>query len=154
MAKYTIYRYYVVVNGKELSYVGVVLRHQKQSLKSFLNNGSGYTVRTKMSSAITKYGEGSFKFEILNEAENKTDALQLKKQYISYFDSVNNGFNERPGVDTFGKAVQQLDKDGNLIAEYPSIKDAAKKMGTTNSNISHCCRGKHKTAVGYIWKYK
>ena len=61
--------------------------------------------------------------------------------------------------DLIGKgsiSVIQLDRGGNIIAEFDSAKNAAIALGNKNksSGITNCCRGKLKTAYGYIWKYK
>ena len=50
--------------------------------------------------------------------------------------------------------VLQYSKDGEFIAEYNSALEAERKTGINNSNISQCCKGKRKSAGGYIWKYK
>ena len=52
------------------------------------------------------------------------------------------------------KAVFQYDLEKNFIAEYESINEAARYLGVGNDSISACCRGKQKTAGGYIWEYK
>lgn len=56
------------------------------------------------------------------------------------------------------KAIIQLDKNNNKIAEYNSIREACLKFnGNINkveSNIGGCINGKQKTAYGYIWKSK
>lgn len=50
------------------------------------------------------------------------------------------------------KTVLQFDLEGEFIAEYNSAKEAA--MLNNLSNVGACCRGKYKTAGGYIWRYK
>ena len=52
------------------------------------------------------------------------------------------------------KPVIQYSKDGEFISEFSSVKDAFDQ--TKIHNISSCCKGKlnHRTAGGYIWKYK
>ena len=52
------------------------------------------------------------------------------------------------------KAVIQYTLDGQFLAEYPSVTEASKQNGIGVSNICICCKGKAKTAGGYIWKYK
>lgn len=52
------------------------------------------------------------------------------------------------------KPVEQLTEDGEVIAEYPSITDAAIAVGTSRKNISHCLLGKQETAKKYKWRYK
>lgn len=62
------------------------------------------------------------------------------------------------------KKVDQIDlATGEIIATYPSAKEAARQLGFAQSNISRCCNGgfswKNKwinvnNAYGYIWRYK
>lgn len=52
------------------------------------------------------------------------------------------------------KPVLQLTKQGRRIAEYASAHEAMRATGIDFSFIAMCCRGKCKTAKGYIWKYK
>jgi group I intron endonuclease len=53
-----------------------------------------------------------------------------------------------------GKPVIQLDKKGNIIAEYPTASEASRVVGIELDNITSCCNGKTKTAFGYQWIYK
>ena len=50
--------------------------------------------------------------------------------------------------------ILQFSKDGEFIAEYPSIKEAERQTGCYHGNICNCCKGKYKSAGGFIWKYK
>ena len=52
------------------------------------------------------------------------------------------------------KAVVQLDADENIVNEYKSIKEASLISGVNTTNISHCCKGKQKTAGGFRWIFK
>lgn len=49
--------------------------------------------------------------------------------------------------------VVQLSLDNNVITEYSSLTEAEKQTGINHGQISRVCRGKIKTAGGYIWKY-
>ena len=52
------------------------------------------------------------------------------------------------------KAILQVSKDiGDIIKEYPSIKEVERQLGIASTNISQCCNGKRNTAGGYIWRY-
>ena len=56
----------------------------------------------------------------------------------------------------FIKPVYQLDKQGNIIHEYPSISRASQATGIKICNIAQVCAGlkyRH-TAGGYGWKFK
>ena len=59
-----------------------------------------------------------------------------------------------------GKPINQYDLNGNYIKTFPSSTDAAIALGKltstsrgASSHISDVCKGKRKTAYGYIWKY-
>lgn len=59
-----------------------------------------------------------------------------------------------------GKIINQYDLDGNYIQSFISARNAAETLGkitsTSNgasSHITDVCRGKRKTAYGYIWKF-
>lgn len=52
------------------------------------------------------------------------------------------------------KPVVQIDTITNqIVATYPYIQDAYTKTGVCASCIGQCCKGKRKTAGGYIWRY-
>lgn len=48
--------------------------------------------------------------------------------------------------------VEQYSKNSIFIASYNSIMDAERATGVKSGNISAACRGKIRTAGGYIWK--
>ena len=51
--------------------------------------------------------------------------------------------------------VVALDKQGNFVAEYSSIKEASRVTGIAQSSICKCCNHKsYKSAGGFIWIYK
>ena len=56
---------------------------------------------------------------------------------------------ERPG-----KQVSQYSLTGIHLADYNTISDAVKSTGTNISSLIAVCKGKQKTANGFIWKYK
>ena len=51
------------------------------------------------------------------------------------------------------KEVVQI-KDDEIISEFESVSDAARKTNIIRSSITYCCKGKFKSAGGFIWKYK
>ncbi|MDC7994039.1 NUMOD1 domain-containing DNA-binding protein [Altibacter sp. HG106] len=59
-----------------------------------------------------------------------------------------------PNSDARRKEVIQMDVEGNMIAEYKSVAEASQSTGANRSSIAKCCRGKYKSASGFIWKYK
>ena len=56
---------------------------------------------------------------------------------------------------SFSKAVLQYSIDGRFIKEWPSATDASLGLGKKIiAGIGMVCKGKRKTAGGFIWKYK
>ena len=53
------------------------------------------------------------------------------------------------------RGVKQLDMQGNVIAEFASIANAARTLGITRVNINDVCRGKKHclSAGGFLWSY-
>jgi hypothetical protein len=52
------------------------------------------------------------------------------------------------------KPVLQYDLDDNFIREWENSRQIEKELNIKRPSICNCCNGKHKTAGGYIWKYK
>ena len=53
------------------------------------------------------------------------------------------------------RPVLQFTFDGNYVAEYPSLDDAAKQFGGNGATICNACKMKvSKSAFGYQWRYK
>lgn len=53
-----------------------------------------------------------------------------------------------------GRVVYQYDLDGNFIKEYRSVREAAKDLKISHSNISRCCNNISKHAGGFIFRYR
>lgn len=78
------------------------------------------------------------------------------KGYVWMYADGNNEFNYSPIEQR--RKVNQFDKNGKFIAKYDSIASAGRAMGKSLSNgtcpsIAACCKGRQKTAYGYIWQY-
>lgn len=94
----------------------------------------------------------------INEFEkhnNRVENLEWTNRQI------NNNYgtrNERISVSMtngiLSKPVLQFDLKGNLINEFPSIKEIKRILGFDDGNIGKCCKGKYSQVYGYIWKYK
>ncbi len=102
----------------------------EEHIKKIKENNSKYWLgKTKNKSHIDKFVE-SFK---------KTARTKEYKERRSEISS---------------KPIIQLDRLGNIIKEWPSIKSAAEFIGINRSGIGECCSGKRKTAGGFLWNYK
>lgn len=51
------------------------------------------------------------------------------------------------------KKVKQLDVNGMLIKEWPSVKDAVTQLNLPHSSLRECISGKHHTCGGWKWVY-
>ena len=59
----------------------------------------------------------------------------------------------KPKLSNRPKPVQQLDKQGNLLATFPSTHEAERITGIRHGNICQCCLGRYKSAGGFVWKF-
>ena len=50
--------------------------------------------------------------------------------------------------------IIQISKNGEVVAEYPSISEAARIMELSKGAICSCCKKKRKTVGGFKWQYK
>jgi hypothetical protein len=97
----------------------------------------------------------------------RIDKLHSTKSREKISESVKNYYKDKPGPYN-GKThkekskekirkkleiqVDQYDTNGIYIRSWESIKSATEGLGI--NHISSCCKGKCKTAGGFIWRYK
>lgn len=77
------------------------------------------------------------------------NALKAKKERILTQQEIQ--VNER------GYIIYQYDKENNYLKSFPSARAAAREVNNNSDGASHIldvCKGKRKTAYGYIWKFK
>ena len=101
---------------------------------------------------ISTYDRNSYKRT--DETKKKiSEALSGEKAYWygkHFSEEHKKKISESMGVN----GILQFSKNGEFIAEYPSTHEAEKHTGCNQGNISSCCKGKRKSAGGFIWKYK
>lgn len=51
------------------------------------------------------------------------------------------------------RSVEQYSMDGSFVARYISLKEADLSTGVDYRNIQACCKGRKKSAGGFVWKY-
>lgn len=83
-----------------------------------------------------------------NKKNNKVDNLEWATHHENNVHAV------ETGLHNMGSPVEQYDLYGNYIIEFSSARGASRVTGVDNSAITKVCKGKRKTAGGFIWKYK
>lgn len=92
--------------------------------------------------------------EVNHIDENKANNNVLNLEYVSHRININHGTNLLRSAQKRRKPVLQFEKGGEYIAEFSSTIEAEKETGVWHNNISKVCKGKAKTAGGFIWRYK
>ena len=132
-------------------------RTEEQKRKmSEANTGKHFSEehRKKISEALS--GEKAYWYGKHHSEESKRKMSESKTSEKNYWygkhlsEETRRKISESKGVN----GVLQFSKDGELIAEYSSIHEAERHTGCNHGNISKCCKGKLKSAGGYIWRYK
>lgn len=92
--------------------------------------------------------------EVNHKDENiKNNSVENLEWCTSKYNA-NYGNRNKKMVENMKKvSINQYDKDGNFIKTWDSIIVACRELGADASSIIRVCKGKQKTAVGYIWKY-
>lgn len=148
-------------------YVGSAVNMKKRIERHYRELRKGYHINKHFYNAWNK-NPHSFEVTVLEYVDytDKKDLTYLheREQYwINYYDALNpnKGYNIKGNFDfnfldeeaiikrtesskkTF-KAVMTFDKDtGEFIEEFESVSEAARVLGTSSSNISGVCNGKH-----------
>ena len=86
--------------------------------------------------------------------ENQNNPLTKQHQSNAHKGENNPLYGKFGKYNPKSKAVVQYDLQGNLIAEFEGLRDAERQSGIWNQSIAACCKGKQKTAGGYIFRYK
>ena len=89
------------------------------------------------------------------------EILNVKEiYYINKYNSLitQDGYNLSIGGDNSGiynsHPIDVYDRDGNLLYQYESAKEASRLIGYDTSCIIDCCNGTSIPTIDYIFRYK
>jgi len=87
--------------------------------------------------------------------ENHNNSVLCNLQWMSRSDQTkkSNKLKPRNNGPAQSKPVQQLSRDGGLIATFASANEASRKLGISPAGISGCVRGRCPTFKGFKWRY-
>lgn len=159
-------------NGKV--YVGTTSMLPRERWKY----GHGYADNKEFFSDIRKFGWKNILHEIVAEQLTEEQAYSLEQKLISEYKSNNQRYGYNKAVGGYGttgfyptdgtrrkmseshKGIQnhcsityQINRNGVVVAIYPSVKEASETTGVNYKSIVNCCSGVTKQAGGYYWRH-
>lgn len=116
--------------------------------------GKQHTCRVHRLVAIAYIDNPEGKPTVNHIDENKDNNCVENLEWATYAEQVNHGSRNKRAMDTIASAaVLQLDGNGNTIAVYASVRDAARKFHVKPERILNALKDRQKTACGFSWKY-
>lgn len=91
-----------------------------------------------------------------NKQDNRVENLEWCTNGENQIHAFNTGLNYRKkyGESPKAKQVVQYDLRGNIVRIWDCVIRIKHELGYSDGYICKCCKGKYKTAYGYVWKYK
>jgi predicted GIY-YIG superfamily endonuclease len=141
------------VNGK--TYVGQSVQIEirwKQHLDASKNEKNN-DYNNYIYKSFRKYGVENFEFVVLEFVEDN-EKLTKREQY--WYEIIRPNYNMerpiKPEKMRTSKPVYKIDaKNGEIIDEYPSIREASRQNNITKTAIYNVLSGTRNTANGYYW---
>lgn len=159
--------YCIFSKNKMIPYIGSTNNLQKRIQRHREGLRSGIHFSKYLQRVFNKYTFRDIFIFILEEA-NIENLSERETYWINYFDSVNNGFNasydtQRNFInedikkiikEKNSKPVLMFTKEGELLKEFPSVKEAAIFVKDQSTNISACCNQRLLHVKNYVFRYK
>lgn len=132
------------------------------------NEARGESHNQHLRRSIKKFGFDAFEvIEVFDTANTFEELNKKESYYISLFDSYKNGYNQSFGGDSVSgyerpkskycknsKRVCQIDLNGKLIKTWDCATDAQRELDVNQTCICEVCKGRRKTAGGFVWVYE
>lgn len=97
--------------------------------------------------------EGMEDLEVNHLDECKTNNNLSNLCWCSKLENIRYGTGSQRSALKRSKPVEQLTKQGVVVATYPSISEASRQTGAEKTRISMCCNGKAMSTQGYKWRF-
>jgi len=119
------------------------------------------TLETRMN--ISKGLIGAVYSDPKERSRNLSKALMGRKCSKSHRKNISKGnskrFSDEKEIQKVRDAapktsVYKIDLNGNILAEFVSMREAERQTGVSSSCISRCCKGIRKTTDGFSWMFK
>ena len=136
--KYTILEIHTDIN------IASIRERELQKEYGYKVDSSDYYKQMKMVKAATKPSIRKKAIKNTNHKERATKAIETCNKLNWHWN--------KEGKKNI--SVLQYDKNGNFIKEYTSIKLASETIGVSIGFITMVCKGRRKTAKGYVFNYK
>ena len=141
--------YHKTKNGK--NYIGCTVCDRWLTLSNFVEDVS----------KITGYDEERFlngELELDKDKKNDTDNKSYAMTYCTWLSKPeNHGLANKGKFSSDHNRSKQVAQYNKVTLEpikiWDSIMDVERELGIVNQNISECCKGKRKSAGGFIWGY-
>jgi len=115
-------------------------------LKQFYSTKQGAEVKARIVANRKAFNQTPEGIKMLADKAANTDYSNFQKRKTNNTDWEARSVKRR-------KAVCQYEKNGTFIKKWDSIKDAGETLLISRGNITTCCKGKVKSAGGFIWKF-
>lgn len=128
---------------RKLSLVGKDRQHSEKSKQkiSLGNKGKVISEETKQKQRLTMVGRRA------------TEKTKQKMSLVRKGRKISDETKQKRTFTKFVRPVEQLSIDGVLLNEYPSLTAAENSTDIDKGCICQVCKGKQKTAGGFLWRY-
>ena len=144
-----------ILNDYEQIYIDA-FRSCNIELLNLKEGGNGYGKHSEETKAIIKEKR---KYQKITDEQRKKMSLFFKniprtKEWIDKVANANIGKKVTYEIRLKNmKPIKQLTLNGEYIKDWDCSRNAAKELGTNESNICNCLTGRSKSACGYKWIY-
>lgn len=113
-------------------YIGQTIRPIQERFRRHINDSIHNILDTHFARAIRAYGPEHFYIEQIDSAESQEELTLKEQQWIRYYDSVNNGYNETEALSKCGGNTYNKKTEEEMILIKEKLRQS--KIGGKNPN--------------------